>query len=521
MESRWLRAFLLLVAIPVLLGITPKSSSAVEPDTIADVAAHNGGKGASLIATQSIGNNGTGISRAKILYSIDITKGTKNNTAGDIATIVNTVAGRMAEIQRADDDGWTRDLDGSGGLLPNTYGLVGMGLLMAHKMNVKLVGSTIQPASVVQDEFLGAALKAGDALIEKAQTDPNTLVSTDVTFLYGLSRVYGGSNYMETCYHSAGYVGLHAFVEHHDPNDVCKIYDTVPADASTELKQLKLWQMASWVEAAKLYAGSGVDVDTTLSTWADSLMAKICNFQDSAGGFYYAQSSGKNLVRTAGQAKVVEVLKRFYAQNNTYKSKLKNGLAYLKGLQYGGTDSTRRGSFYWGGETVGTNLVTWNKVALEDQCYAVQAMAHNFQTRWNKLDNYKGTHWGANYLIKSMMYGPQGGYEFFVDHKDFDPASTDVYVPRVDRNSEAIQALYYSCKQGNITRSGNNTAHNALQVVNAIIGRRKPLGTQQMNGPEIVAADRNNDGKINDADVSILIKDSIGDHEPIRSFLGL
>jgi hypothetical protein len=193
-----------------------------------------------------------------------------------------------------------------------------------------------------------------------------------------------------------------------------------------------------------------------------------------------------------------------------------------------------RGAFYFGGQTVATTtasgtttvLTPWNMVTLQDQCYGIQAMAYNFQTTWVKRDNYKSTHWAANYLIKSMTaVGPEG-YEIFVDRVNFNPASdisTDAAIPRTDRNSEAIQALYYSCKEGDINRSGNIIAANALEVARAIVRARRtgnPL-PQQLNGPEIVAADRNNDYVIDDSDIEAILSDAVGEHqEQIRSFLG-
>jgi hypothetical protein len=560
-ESRWLRVLLLIVAIPVFLGITPKASSADEPDTIAEVRAYSTPGQASLIARERV--NARIVNRARQLFK-DVAPGTKANTMIDIETIVNKVAGRLVEIQRTDENGyladpdggnfnkgWPRDLSDSdnttiGGafdpndLLPNNYGTVGMGLLMAYEMGfgVTLQGSG-QDKTIVKlgsiNNFLNAAKKAGDALVAIAAQDANNLVSTDIVFLYGLSHVVYGLplvNEIPTdSYYTKGLKGLQAFIGQKSTADaVDAFYDS----ADNNLKQLKLWQMACWVEAAKLYASDMVvpGLQNPTMAWADSLMTKICaEHQDNSGGFYYYQANVGNYVRTAGQAKVVEVLKRFYDHDgdaySAYRTSLKKGLTYLKGLQYNGqSGDSMNGAFYWGGNTSLSGVLTpWNKVTLEDQCYGIQAMAYNFQTTWKKRDNYKGTYRSANYLINSMMaIGPaeENDYEVFVDRVDFNPAnpinSGTVAVPRTDRNSEAIQALYYSCKEGDVGRSGNIIAYNALKVIKA---RLNGLAAQPLNGPEIVAADRNNDDLITDADITTILGDSVTRHEkPICSFLG-
>jgi len=544
-ESRWLRVLLLLVVIPVFLGITPKASSANGPNTIAEVRAYNTPRQAALIVRERV-NAATAI-RARHLFK-DIFSGKKANTMPDISTIVSNVVGRLVEIQRTEENGydlnnnngWPRDLSDSddttvGGdwdpndVLPNNYGTVGMGLLMAYEMNGALEGTGhIKLDSRIA--FLDAAEKAGDALVARAAADVNNLVSTDIVFLYGLSHVVHESS--DGPYYTSGLNGLQAFIKQNSTADtVDTFYSNVSGDLA-QLKQLKIWQLANWVEAAKLYASDAssntvpdVTPPLTLNAWADSLMSKICDHQDTAGGFCYDDNN--KYARTAGQAKAVEVLKRFYDRNgeaySDYRTSLKNGLAYLKDLQYNGkSGDPKNGAFYWGGNTRGKTLYPWDKVALQDQCYGIQALAYNFQTTWKKRDSYKGSYLGANYLVKSMMAtGPSDKniYEVFVDRVNFDPASplnsATVAIPRTDRNSEAIQALYYSCKEGDVDRSGNIIAYNALKVLKARIG------LIQLNGPEIVAADRNNDGLIDDADITAILCDSVTNHAvPMCSFLG-
>lgn len=541
MENRWLRMFLFLFVITVFLGITLKVSSSASlsesPSFITDVEAFRTRSQANLIGGERAVTGGSMVNRAKQL-NLNVVAGTKTNTMADISLLVNNVAGRLVQIQRTTENeydpnnrGWPRDLIDTDNktatkvtdpndVLRTNYGTVGMGLLMAYEMDADLVNKEVilNQNSV----FLAAAKKAGNALVE---ADANCLVSTDIIFLYGLSKVCNSTNYKV-----AGSYSLGKFIDANTPTEVYNYYTNV-GGADSPLKQLKLWQLANWVEAAKLYDSAGAK-DPNI--WAYHLMEKIVACQDTAGGFYYDKTSGSPItysVRTVGHAKVVEVLKRFYADD--YQAELKKGLAYLKGLQYDNayvpTDvPTMRGAFYCGGYTVGTTLNPWNKVALQDQCYGIQAMAYNFQTTWQKRDNYKSTYWGANYLIKSMMAAGLGSYEVFVDRKNLDPASSISTVdvpPRTDRNSEAIQALYYSCKEGDVTRSGNITAYNALEVLKASIGLRHAV-SPQLNGPEIVAADRHNDGVINidpddnNNDIDAILSDAVGDHQSISSFLG-
>ncbi|MEW6382264.1 MAG: hypothetical protein AB1611_22090 [bacterium] len=527
MKSRWLRTLLFLAVIPAFLGTTLKAPSAEEPIYRARVGATID-PGQTEVQPIDRDNTPVSPSRAKELYAnqVTVTPGRRSQTMADISAIVTNVADRLVQIQITGtngNNGWPRDLSDStknpANLLPNNYGIVGLSLLAAYDMDV--TADRCEGSLIIQrrqgSSYLAAACKAGDKLVERAESDPN-LVSTDIIFLHALSKVPAVDTADKSEYYQAGLKGLRAFVQKYDT--AAKVYDLYNS-ADINLKQLKIWQLATWVEAAKLYRlrTSGL-VGTTFDQWADDLMDKLCSSTclDSAGGFFYHQSGSSNYVRTAGQAKAVEVLKRFYSHDATRKANLKAGLAYLKGLQFTSTKvDPSCGLFYWGGETRDGRLSPWNGISLEDQCYGIRAMANNFQTSWKKRDLYKGTYWGLNYLIKSMMASVPDEYEVFVDRMDY--TSTGEYaVPRVDRNSEAILALYYGCKEGDVTKAGNITAYNALEIVKA------HAGLVELNGPQIIAADRVRglgDEVIDDDDIDAILKDSVADPDrnPINSLV--
>ncbi|MCL6582202.1 MAG: hypothetical protein K6U11_01050 [bacterium] len=514
MESRWLRILLLLAVMALFLGTAPRASSAAEPNIIAEVRAYNTSQQAALIDLQPIGSGARESSnRAKKLYAVPIQPGARFHTMVDISEIVSNVSSRLVDIQRS-DHGWPRDLsdstEGPNELVPNNYGIVGLALLAAWDMSSTghREGGKLK-ISRPNSRLLNAARAAGDALLAQ---DPNKLVSTDIVFLYALSKAVDETR-LSRPYYEAGLSGLKEFVKQYPTADaVSDLYEA----SDSGLRQLKIWQMASWVEAAKLYGKEAGLQDPNMGTWADALMAKICEFQDAAGGFYYLQNNGRSYVRTAGQAKAVEVLKRFYAYQN--KPALRKGLAYLKGLQFTATKvDPMCGSFYWGGETVDGRLTPWNGISLQDQCYGIKAMAYNFQTTWKRRDFYKGTYWGLNYLIKSMMAKVPDQYEVFVDRIGF-TVSGEYATPRVDRNSEAICALYFSCKEGDVTKLGNITAYNALQVLKACVGKGTLLG------PQLIAADRSRDGgedEINEHDILAILADSVADRVSINTVLDL
>jgi len=505
----------------LFLGTAPRASSAAEPNIIAEVRAYNTSQQAALIDLQPIGSGvRENSNRAKKLYAnVAIQPGARFHTMVDISEIVSNVSSRLVDIQRKSDNGWPRDLsdstEGQNELVPNNYGIVGLALLAAWDMSSTghREGGKLK-ISRPNSRLLNAARAAGDALLAQ---DPNKLVSTDIVFLYALSKAVGETGTSRP-YYEAGLSGLKEFVKQYPTADaVSDLYE--PTDSG--LRQLKIWQMASWVEAAKLYRTegsglSGLGTPSTMNGWADALMAKICEFQDDAGGFYYLQNNGRSYVRTAGQAKAVEVLKRFYAYQN--RLALRKGLAYLKGLQFTATKvDPMCGSFYWGGETVDGRLTPWNGISLQDQCYGIKAMAYNFQTTWKRRDFYKGTYWGLNYLIKSMMAKVPDQYEVFVDRMGF-TVSGEYATPRVDRNSEAICALYFSCKEGDVIKLGNITAYNALQVLKACVGKGTLLG------PQLIAADRSREGdedEINEYDIRAILADSVADRAPINTVLDL
>ncbi|MGA1875938.1 MAG: hypothetical protein ACMUIA_10055 [bacterium] len=462
MKDTWFRLLLSLAVIFALLGITCGLSLA-QPDEIVDVQAYRNSRQAGLIARNRIQPN----------RYLDSTYTTQSYTNNNVAAKVSAAADAIRAARKADGS-WAIDIYGDGNSLANLYGITGMGLLMASEMTAD---------EIPQSEYLNAAMDAGDYLVNQ---DPNSLLSTDIVFLFGLHKIVTDSNYNQ-----AGLAGLQSFCydpNFNDPHEVYAFYDSDP-----NLVSVKHWNLASWVEAANLYAGQ----DPNLGTWADGIMDLICDDQEAKGGFFYKEFEEEAVthycVRTCGQAKVVEVLKRFYADDPDHVNNLKDGLSYLRGLQSDAEGGTSRGGrFSWGGETVNGQLIPWGYETLQDQCYGIQAMAYNFQTTEDNYNKNKGPYWGAGYLIQSMC---NDGNIFEDTH-----GLTRV---RVDRNSEAIQALYYSCIEGDVDKSGKVTSFDALRTKKAI----------DLSGPALVAAQRGADD---------ILKVAVGNNESqIGSFLDM
>lgn len=201
-----------------------------------------------------------------------------------------------------------------------------------------------------------------------------------------------------------------------------------------------LMQTANWVEVFQLYGFT-----SHADAFVDSLMEEYITVED-----------------TASYAEVVEVLKRFY-DNSTYQSKIKAGVNFLSSLQFNG---------YFLKEVVVFDAL------IHDQAYAVMAQAVNCQTTWNNYSMKKGTYWGANALM-AMSSNSQNA-------------------------AEIISALYYSCREGDVDRSGKITGYDALQVSKASV--RKVL----LNGPALLAADFDGDDKITSFDAQCILKVSVG-----------
>lgn len=488
-KSIFARLSILLMAILVMAAMFGQNSFAQGPENIVNIGAYNTIEQAKTIKRYYRSND-----RAKD-PSVDPAD-PSFNTLDSLKGIVNAVAADLTNIDnwQSSSDNWTT----------GKAGVIGLGLLMAWEMSGT---NAISPTSdVAGNSYLTQAKAIGNHL--KGLADPNVLLSTDIIFLYGLSNVTGDATYA-----TAGFDGLAAFKDNFsDANAVHAFYTSdypIKDPNDIDLKQIAHWNLASWIEAARLYADSGelaTQEATVLRTWADELMAETILDQDATtGGFPY---NTQNYVRTASQAKVVEVLKRFYAVEKS--EALCKGLAFLQILQSDKNGTSKNGAFRWGGTIVDAKVDGWNEETIQDQSYAVQAMAYNFQTTWDNYNKFKGPYWGSCFLIQKFYNTSQTA---FVE---------GAQPPLLDSNSEALQALYYSLKEGDVDRSGKIIAYDALQSLKGSANKAT------LTGPALVAALRTNwDGgqknqHITEVDALAILNTSVGDNSdcPIRSFLG-
>lgn len=464
MNDRRHRFFLsLTLIIPIVIGITFNISKAAEPNERIEVGAYNQYNKASL-ARERISE------KSRALDEIPMTPPGPYTMAA-IKSKMTYVADQL--VVKQNNGGWAKDLVTGGDVLPNLSGVTGLGLLMAYEMTARMSTDSQNKGYIIHDansqKYLDAAMVTGEKLVAQSSTDPEILLSTDIIFLYGLSKLT-----KKAAYNDAGYNGIVAFtsnVNFDTADETYNFYDNPDGNGEDDpIRQIKHWNLASWVEAAKLYSKT----NAALGTWADNLMARICQDRDALGGFIYNPEKvgidGIGFVRTASQAKMVEILRRFY--KDTYGDALSKGLTFLKGLQSDDVDGASvSGAFRWGGQSGNNELTPWASITLQDQCYGIQAMSYNFQTTWTNYSLHKGPYWGAGYMLQFMMNS-----NLFAD--DYGDAITI----RADRNSEAIQALYYSCKEGDVDKSGKVIAYDALQALKAAVGK------VTLDGPEVVAA---------------------------------
>lgn len=204
---------------------------------------------------------------------------------------------------------------------------------------------------------------------------------------------------------------------------------------------LDLMQTANWVEVLQLYG---------FTSHADVL----------ANSLKYIPTDD-----VASYAKATEVLKRFY-DNSTYQSEIKAGVDFLNAVQFNG--------YFLEEATIFESLDT----LVRNQACAIMAQAVNCQTTWNNYSMKKGTYWGANALM-AMSSNSQNA-------------------------AEIISALYYSCREGDVDRSGKITSYDALQALKAAV--RKVL----LSGPSLMAADFDGNDKVTSLDAQCILKMSVG-----------
>lgn len=388
--------------------------------------------------------------------------------SSQMRTKIEAAADPLYDAQNVSTKGWAFYLPGSS-TASNIYGVVGLGLLRAYNLTKTM---TVTVVTADKPDYLTAAGYTAQAIIDG--TFP--WQATDYVFLHYYAEVSGDSSYKTTA-------------ESELQSDIITAHGGTAADVATWLDgidngQGKLWQLANWVEVFQLYGETD---------YADAVVDKIMNRYvtvgtgvNEVGGFVY--NTVENYVRTLDQARVVEVLKRFYATDKA--TQISKGLALLKDLQY------NNGYFRWGCElNTGAGTVTlFPSVMIQDQAFAVKALAYNNQTTSTNFTNHFGTYWAANALME--MQDVDGGFTKRPEQDDLENVS--------EYNAEALDALHASCGEGDVDRSGQLFPWDALDALKAY------LGMINLDGPALLAADRDGDNQIAPADALAILQASVG-----------
>jgi len=403
---------------------------------------------------------------------------TSKFSPSEMRTKVEAAADALHYAQNTSTKGWAFDLDIGGASAANIYGVVGLGLLRAYNLTKTRTGTTV---TADKGDYLTAAGETANAIADAILADSFPLQATDYIFLYYYAQVSGDSSYYMDANGDlqADIIGSHGS----DPNLVAIWLDDIDEDDD----QGKLWQLANWVEVFQLYGETD---------YADAVVGKIMNRYVPVGtgankvcGFVY--DTDVKYVRTLDQARVVEVLKRFYG--TVYPTIISEGLALLKDLQY------NNGYVRWGCQlNTGTGNVTlFPSVMVQDQACAVKAMAYTNQTTLVNYDELYGTFWAANALME--MEDTAGGFTTDSIPEGIQTRNISEY------NAEALDALHASCGEGDVDRDGQVMPWDALDALRAAVGM--PVG---LNGPTLLAADRNGDNVISAADALAILRAVVG-----------
>ncbi len=119
-------------------------------------------------------------------------------------------------------------------------------------------------------------------------------------------------------------------------------------------------------------------------------------------------------------------------------------------------------------------------------------MAYNLQTTWKNFNDNKGPYWGSMSLLK---YFRNGGLNF-ADAAVSTILPGNFADPCPDSNGDAFLALYLSCKEGDVTKTGQIEAYDALLTLRTWLGPDyyTDVWDSSINrfeyGPSIVAAYR-------------------------------
>ena len=374
-------------------------------------------------------------------------------------------------------DGWKFNLGTGTEVADNIWGVIGMGLLRAYNMTKEQDGAYITAG---KPEYMTAAGKVADVL--KGSSNP--LLAPDCIFLYLYSDASG-----DAASATAANTALASKISGRSAAQLATDIDTNYVD------QGRIWQLATWAEAFQFYDTNYADAIVDGIILNDYVT--VGSGATKVGGFVY--DSGNNYVRTLDQARMLDVLVNYYSAE--YPNQIAEGLALLMDLQGRDpiTDIGKNGYFRWGCQlNTGTNDVTlFPSVIVQDQAYAVRAMAFNAQTTWTNYDLRLGTYWAANALLHmhdTDMYGEfTGAY-----------STQDLSGNISEYNAEALLGLHASCREGDVDRSGRVIAGDALSALKAAVGM------ENLTGPALLNADRNGDGDISADDALQILQASVG-----------
>ncbi|MBN2372836.1 dockerin type I repeat-containing protein [bacterium] len=462
--------------ISIYMSFCPAISMAGEPVWVKAVQYN---PGADMVMTPA---QPLDLARMKTLYS----PGT-NYTSSDALGIIVGLAERLAFRQRP-DGAWTEDL--LPGITPeNIAGPVGLGMLRAYNLTQNAFGMNVNGVTVDPDKYLNSA-----GLAAKYLLDPNRVLplgANDCIFLY--CRAYwmdparNPQNIPEYASIKAaleGYIGSQASAP--------ALYNEYK---NVEPQLMHYWA-ANMIEACQLF-GSQV-----LKTFADQMVAV-------ALGSYYSEPGNVGVflfdttykyVRTMSHARMIEVLAKYYGGSTvggySIDSVVSKGAEFLKDVQHI-TDPNNpfTGAFRAGAQINSSDEVqAFDSILVQDQAFAVSAMAFAKQTTYANYQNDKGPYWGAKTLIQLAVNAqPTGGKRYLDDGKEY-----------AEDNAEAIYGFYASCREGDVDKSGKVMAGDALKALKASVGQINLIG------PEFVSADRNGDGDILSGDAVDILKHSVG-----------
>ncbi|MGA1870733.1 MAG: hypothetical protein ACMUJM_19535 [bacterium] len=262
--------------------------------------------------------------------------GTEFNPLG-IEAVIKASADLLLQNQN-NDGGWDAVLGDNDPASASDAGIIGataLGLLRAKNVDLTMAGS-----------YQKAASMAGEYL---CRLDPNDLTSLDAIFLYYLHRETDDPKYSDQAEAAMSKAETRY-------SALINMYD----------EETLLWNLGNLIEAGKL-----ITSDFWPNTLIDQILSQENNHYDpNTGSFIYADSNDN--VRLLGQAKMVEVLKRysFAAYHANYLAAAKQFLLDLQVTEEdASSDTLIEGSFSWAAQIDDDYLV-------QDQACALRALSY-------------------------------------------------------------------------------------------------------------------------------------------------